>query len=255
MIVDTHTHAGTSWFEPVESLIHQMDANSVQRSVLVQHAGMYDNSYLLDCAARHQGRFSVVGLVDETSPSAPDDLAAWVERGLAGVRLTPDSPKVLWRAASDLEIAVSCRPDLDAFVSGRFTELVQALPEPTRIVVEHFAGATPDMEEPYEEFTRALRISELTDVCVKIGGLGEISDRPPTLANEFRFDHTPPFVEMVLEAFGPTRTMWGSDFTPVSGREGYRNALQGIMNHPALADPQVRYLVMGRTASSVFSFL
>lgn len=255
MIIDTHTHAGTSWFEPVEALIHQMDANGVQRAVLIQHAGMYDNTYLLDCAARYQGRFSVVGLVDESSPSAPDDLAAWVERGLGGVRLTPDSPPILWHAASELEIAVSCRPDIGAFASGRFSELVQALPEPTRIIVEHFAGATPDMDEPYEEFARALQISELMDMCVKIGGLGEISHRPPTLANEYRFDHTPPFVEMVLEAFGPARTMWGSDFTPVSSREGYRNALQGIMNHPALSDPQVRYLVMGRTAASVFNFL
>ena len=81
MIVDSHTHAGTSWFEPVETLIHQMDANGVQKAVLIQHGGMYDNAYLLDCAARHNGRFSVVGMVDEASSSATDDLAGWAERG------------------------------------------------------------------------------------------------------------------------------------------------------------------------------
>ena len=46
VIVDSHTHAGTSWFEPVETLIHQMDANGVQKAVLIQHGGMYDNAYL-----------------------------------------------------------------------------------------------------------------------------------------------------------------------------------------------------------------
>ena len=255
MIVDSHTHAGTSWFEPVETLIHQMDANGVQKAVLIQHGGMYDNAYLLDCAARHNGRFSVVGMVDEASPSAPDDLAGWAERGVTGVRLTPSSPLSLWKAASEIGLAVSCRQDVGAFASGQFAELVAGLPEPVPVVVEHFAGATADMEEPYEEFGQALEIAQLPNVYIKLGGLGEISHRPPTLVSDFRFDHRPPFVEMILEAFGPKRTMWGSDYPPVGNREGYRNALRAIMDDPLLSDPQDRNWVMGRTASGVFRFL
>ena len=37
IIVDTHTHAGTNWFEPVEMLIHQMNLNNVEKCILVQH--------------------------------------------------------------------------------------------------------------------------------------------------------------------------------------------------------------------------
>ena len=255
MIVDSHTHAGTSWFEPVETLIHQMDANGVQKAVLIQHGGMYDNAYLLDCAARHNGRFSVVGMVDEASPSAAEDLAGWAERGVTGVRLTPSSPQSLWKAASEIGLAVSCRQDVAAFASGEFAELVDRLPEPVPVVVEHFAGATADMEEPYEEFGQALEIAQLANVYIKLGGLGEISRRPPTLAPDFRFDYTPPFVEMILDAFGPKRTMWGSDYPPVGNREGYRNALRAIMDDPLLSDPQNRNWVMGRTASGVFRFL
>ena len=36
-IVDTHTHAGINWFEPVELLIHQMNLNDVEKAVLIQH--------------------------------------------------------------------------------------------------------------------------------------------------------------------------------------------------------------------------
>jgi predicted TIM-barrel fold metal-dependent hydrolase len=36
---------------------------------------------------------------------------------------------------------------------------------------------------------------------------------------------------MTYEAFGASRIMWGSDFPPVAGREGYRNALQSPMDH------------------------
>ena len=28
-VVDTHTHAGINWFEPVEMLLHQMTLNEV----------------------------------------------------------------------------------------------------------------------------------------------------------------------------------------------------------------------------------
>ena len=127
-----------------------MDANGVQKAVLIQHGGMYDNAYLLDCAARHNGRFSVVGMVDEASPSAPDDLAGWAERGVTGVRLTPSSPDSLWRAASEIGLTVSCRQDVAAFASGQFADLMAGLPEPIPVVAEHFAGATANMEEPYE---------------------------------------------------------------------------------------------------------
>ncbi len=255
MIIDSHTHAGTSWFEPVETLIHQMDANGVQKAVLIQHGGMYDNQYLLDCAARHNGRFSVVGMVDEASASAPEDLAGWADRGVTGVRLTPSSPENLWKAAAEIGLTVSCRQDVAAFASGQFTDLVAKLPESMPIVVEHFAGAAPNMEEPFEEFGKALEIAHLPNVYIKLGGLGEISRRPSTLVSDFRFDYTPPFVEMILESFGHRRTMWGSDYPPVGNREGYRNALRGIMDDPLLNDPQDRNWVMGRTASGVFRFL
>lgn len=255
MIVDTHAHVGTSWFEPVETLIHQMDANGVQKAVLVQHAGNYDNTYLLDCAARHKGRFSVVGLVDEVTPTATQDLATWAGQGVGGIRLGPSSPKSLWQAASELDLTVSCRQDVADFASGRFNDLVAGLPKQIPVVIEHFAGGVAEMDEPYEEFAEVLKVAELPNIYIKLGGLGEISHRPSVLKPEFRFNFTPPFVEMILEAFGSKRTMWGSDYPPVGNREGYRNALHGVMDHPSLGDPQDRNWVMGRTASNVFKFL
>ncbi len=87
---------------------------------------------------------------------------------------------------------------------------------------------------------------------VKVGGLGEISERPPVLRPAFHFDHTPPLIEMAYDAFGPRRMMWGSDFPPVSNREGYRNALEGIRDHTAFKSDEDRDWVMGGTAMKVF---
>ncbi|MCH7786517.1 MAG: amidohydrolase family protein [Chloroflexi bacterium] len=70
----------------------------------------------------------------------------------------------------------------------------------------------------------------------------------------FSFDFTPPLIEMAYDAFGSRRMMWGSDYPPVSGREGYRNALNGVKDYPALGNPADNEWVMGKTALSVFKF-
>ena len=233
-----------------------MELNGVSRAVLVQHGGFYDNNYLLDAAAKHPGRFSIVVLVDEGSPSASDDLQMWSERGAGGVRLRPNSPFEIWRKAAQLDMVVSCRAE--ALDPVTFSEVISDLPSTMPVVLEHFMGARPggtDAKDGYKRIRSLLKIAELPNVYVKLGGLGEISYRPEVLDAKFQFEFTPPIVEMILEAFGPSRTMWGSDYPPVSNREGYRNALHGIMDHPSIADPQQRNQVMGITAAAVFRFL
>ena len=67
IIIDTHTHAGRNWFEPVEMLIHQMNLNNVEKAILVQHGtpqtGNYDHTYLFECVERFPGRFGIVVIV------------------------------------------------------------------------------------------------------------------------------------------------------------------------------------------------
>ena len=83
-IVDTHCHAGKSWFEPIESLIFQMDANGVDKAALIQHRGVFDNSYLLESARRHPGRFAVVAMVDSSHPDASEALERLAAGGAVG---------------------------------------------------------------------------------------------------------------------------------------------------------------------------
>ena len=55
-IVDTHCHAGVNWFEPVELLLAQMNANGVDKAALIQHRGTFDNGYLFECAPALPGQ-------------------------------------------------------------------------------------------------------------------------------------------------------------------------------------------------------
>jgi L-fuconolactonase len=58
---------------------------------------------------------------------------------------------------------------------------------------------------------------------------------------------------MAYEAFGPNRMMWGSDYPPVSGREGYGNALRFTMDQLAAKGPDARALIFGDVARRVFA--
>ena len=262
--VDAHCHAGTNWFEPVEMILHQMNLNGVQRAVLIQHGGNYDNRYLLECVQRFPGRFSAVVGVDPGQPDAPATLEGLAkEEGVVGLRLRPaerspdPDPLALWRKAAELGLPVSCFAiNADHIAAPEFRALVEEVPNCT-IVLEHLAGiyrsVSPESATaPYTSYRAALTLATHSNLYIKFGGLGEFCTRSPRLVPQFGFAEVPPLIEMAYEAFGPRRMMWGSDFPPVGGREGYRNALQGTLEHPAFSSQEDREWVFGQTALAVW---
>jgi L-fuconolactonase len=274
-IVDTHTHAAINWFEPVEMLIHQMNLNGVENAVLVQHGvpqfGTYDHTYLFECVERFPGRFAVVVIVDVTKPDALDKLESYKNQGATGIRLNPgqrspgDDPLAIWRKADELGLVVSSMGGLSDTSSDEFSDLVAQFPN-LPIIIEHMAGGGegaefpangPGPQPPYTGFKKALELAKYPNTYMKLHGIGELARRPNALKPRFGFDFfdsIPPLVEMARDAFGPRRLMWGSDYPPVSQREGYRNALLGVLDHPAFSTQEDREWVMSRTALSVFKF-
>ena len=108
LIIDSHVHTGENWSEPVEVLLHQMDANGVSHAVLVGHNGNYDNAYLLECVRRYPGRFKAVGLVDAQDPNRSKALESFHKQGGSGIRINLrkenewDPDNALFKAAGDL---------------------------------------------------------------------------------------------------------------------------------------------------------
>ncbi len=259
LIIDTHTHAGNNWFEPIEVLEFQMDRNSVDHAVLVQHGGTFDNSYLFDEAAKREDRFKVAVLVDPEADHPLGDLERLAEQGAAGIRLAPDAsfvnagPYEMWKRAGKLGLVVTCQGDPARFASDAFARVMDACPD-TEVVIEHLAGIAA-AEPPWEDdYAKALGLAERGNTTIKVPGLGEICRRPARLLPEFRFEDVPPLFEMAKDAFGVERMMWGSDFPPAAGREGYGNALRGVMEHPAFANGDDLEWVMGKTAARVWGW-
>ena len=258
LIIDTHCHAGRNWFEPLEVLEFQMDQNAVDHAVLIQHGGTYDNAYLFDEADTRAGRFKVAVLIDPESDDPIGDLTKCAEQGAAGVRIAPDGefvnaePTEMWRRAGALGLVVTSLGDATRFASDAFSRVLDACPD-THVVIEHLAGVGI-ADPPYDDYVKALKHGERDNTSIKVPGLGEICPRPPRLLPEMRWDDVPPLFEMAKDAFGVDRMMWGSDFPPSAGREGYANTLRGVMEHPAFAGEGELDHVMGLTAKRVWGF-
>jgi L-fuconolactonase len=259
IIVDTHCHALPHWFEPVETLLHQMNANGVEKATLVQVRGQFDNRYIMECVQRFPGRFSAVAIVDTDRSDAPETLAHWVSQGAEGVRLSPTTrspgsdPLAIWRQAAELGIPVSCLGSADGFTSPLFEQVVKEFPGLT-IIIEHLGGIGRNEATPYPTFRKILALAQYPNTYIKVHGLGEICHRPMPFPVPMRFPDIPPFMAMTYDAFGASHIMWGSDFPPVAGREGYRNALQWTMEHLAFRSEGDKEWIFGKTALSLFKF-
>lgn len=258
MIVDTHVHVGETWFEPVEALLFQMEHSGVEKAVLVQYGGNYHNDYELECVRRYPGRFAAVVLVDTNDPGAPEELERWTREGAVGVRLNASvrspgaDPLAIWRKASELGLVVSCSGRLEDFASEGFRRLVEELPQ-LPMVIEHLGGVRPEPELDYALFRKMLSLARYPHIYIKLPGFGEVLPRPARFGRE-TFGGPPLAVRLAYEAFGARRMMWGSDYPPSGGREGYANALYHPLKRIEFFTSDDREWIFGQTALAVWRF-
>jgi len=259
-IVDSHCHVSSVWYEPVESLLFQMDRCGVERAVLVQLLGQYDNAYQQSCLRRHPDRFASVVGIDPAREDAAQRLQELAEQGATGVRLRPEArsagadPLAIWRVSDRLGLAVSCVGNVTKFSAPEFRDVVGAFPRLT-IVLEHLGGSSaPDATEAEAAARRRVfELARFPNVCLKMPGLGELATRSSILPRHEAMPlEMPGMLFQALEFFGAERLMWGSDFPVVSSREGYANAL-GWCRHALADQPEsVMSQIFGGTAARVF---
>ena len=248
-IVDTHCHAGTDKYEPIESLLFHMGQAGVDKAILIQHQGQADNSYHVECLQRYPNRFSSAMIVEKTDNG--EKIRYWAEQGIVGIRLPANSRAeatdslAQWRTAVELGLIVSTPSSPSALLSEEFAEVIETFPK-LQIVIEHLGGIGSDAEPPYDEFKRVLALARYPNLTIKLPGFGEFCKLP------YPFAHIPPLARMVVTAFGPKRVMWGSDFPPVSSREGYNNSLHFPMEYFSDLSDEEREWIFGKTALSVW---
>lgn len=262
MIIDAHCHASPLVFEPVEPLIFQMDRNGVEKAVLTQVLGQFDNSYQQECVARYPGRLANVGAVDTNAKDAAEKVTYWAGRGMVGLRIRPEArsqgtdPLAVWQAAADAGIAINCGGAASNILSDDFAALVGEFSE-MPFVLEQIGGWTrPDCDKEHATWKGIMQLSRFINVSLKIPSLGQIAPREIGKP----LPSAPPILDAskgeilieVLETFGPDRMMWGSDFPVVGSREGYANAIDWT-REVFTSRPEVEIdAIFWRTADRIF---
>jgi len=267
--VDAHHHVWSlargdyGWLTPALAPIYRdylladmsplAAAAGVGTAVLVQAAPtVAETRYLLDVGRQSRGVVrAVVGWVDLAAPTAVDtlrDLAT--DPLLISVRpMLQDIADPNWILRADVQPALAALPSLGL----RFDALVKPPQLPAlltmlerhpdlAVVIDH--GAKPEISaRRYEPWRTLMREAAAhAQVHCKLSGFATEA------APDWSVDDLRPYVDHLLECFGPERMMWGSDWPVVNLAGGYsrwRAATDALLTHLAAAD---RDAVLGKTA-------
>ena len=279
-MIDAHQHFWRlsrndyGWLTPSTGTIYRdygpedlrplLDRHGIASTILVQAAPTEaETRFLLDIATRTTWVAGVVGWADFDAPDAPDRIAS-LARDLRLVGLRPmvqDIADNRWLERASLRDAFDAMIGhglvFDALVRPRHLEaltcVVDRHPELV-VVIDHGAkppidGASPDAD--WRE--RMRRLAQRPQVHCKLSGL------VTEVAAGAGHDAVAAHVEALLEAFGPQRLVWGSDWPVVELGGGYdawrRLSLQTLQALPPAAQSAIlgenaRRLYLSRTPAS-----
>ncbi len=229
----------------------------ITATVLVQAAPTEaETRFMLDVARESGGLVrAVVGWVDMLAPDAPERIAALAADGLLrGLRpMLQDIADTDWILDRRIDPAWRTMRELglrfDALVRPRhlpnLRRLLDRHPD-MPVVVDH--GAKPEIAKAVREpWARDLAaVAHDSKAVCKISGL--VTESGPG----WRVDDLKPYVDHLLDCFGPSRLMWGSDWPVVNRAGGYdrwRDAADILL---AGLSPGDRARIAGLTAAEFY---
>lgn len=219
-----------------EELERECDANGIEASIAVQADQSEEETlFLLDLAQRNNRIAGVVGWVDLRSPRVDERLLFFAQfKKLRGFRhIVQAEPDDLFLVGSDFLRGLARLYDFgftyDILIYPRqlpaAIELASRLPE-QRFVLDHLAK--PDIKgggrEPWASYMKT--VAQSKNVYCKISGLVTEADWLHWRPEDFR-----PYLDIVFEAFGPERLMFGSDWPVCLLAASYQRVKQLIKTY------------------------
>ena len=272
LIIDTHTHVAVKSLLsrtvaaidrdmpilPVEDLIGQMDEHGVAHAVLVQWGYSWDHQYLAQCMAEHPGKFAVVAYIDVQRHDAMDLLRDMVEiHRFKGVRYATtdrspgDHPMLMWETSRELGAVISASDRSAKDFADGLEPVLEHLPDLT-LRIEHLGRCPHDAGHPDEHFDRVIQLAKYLNIHINIDGFLQ-HDYPDHFAlSTYPFERYQPFVRQVIEAFGPQRGMWGSEFPFLNNP--YDIGIRFINEMCSYLSANDRELIVGKTAANLWGF-
>ena len=195
----------------------------------------------------------VVGWIDMAAPDAPERLAGLAgDPRLVGVRpMLQDIADADWMLRPVLEPAVRALVEHDL----RFDALVSR--SPARLLASSTATPPAGRDRPRRQAGHRARARAQRRLGGDIAGLARDTARPLQAVRaghrggaRLEPDDLRPYVDHLLDCFGPERLMWGSDWPVVELAGGYEKWWHATESLLAGLDDDERGAILGGTAAA-----
>jgi L-fuconolactonase len=271
-VIDSHQHfwrlerGDYGWLTPALAPIHRdfgpgdlapiLTRHGIAHTILVQAAPTLDETaFLLAIAQRTPFVAGVVGWADFDTPAAPATIATLSsDRLLVGLRpMVQDLADDDWLARPSLapafEAMIAHDLVFDALVRPHHLPRLSAVLErhpALAVVIDH--GAKPDIRgRGIVAWRHAMAaIAAFPRVSCKLSGL--VTEAPPEAgASAIR-----PYIDTLVDLFGPHRLLWGSDWPVVELAGGYDRWRALALDAIAPLSAADRAQVLGGNAARVY---
>lgn len=210
------------WPEPLgyAELLRELDKNGVQRAILVPPTWEGDrNDTSLEAARVHPDRLAVMGRLPLDDPANRERIVTWKEqRGMLGIRaafhrgdarswLDDGTVEWFWEAAERHQVPVMAYAPQAMPKLGEVARRHPGL----RLIIDHMGlGKGLEGKDLSPAVATLIGLAEQSNIAVKASAL------PCYAADGYPFLSLQPHIRRVIDAFGPERVFWGSDFSRLS---------------------------------------
>jgi len=219
-----------------------------------------DNDYAFRVAAAHPDAFRYIAALDPEAGDLEDLVVALrAHPAVIGIRigLLSERQVSMWRAGRYTPLLNAVRryslplclypptlldeigPAVRRFADVQFVIDHLGLPQPTSVGDRD--------EDTFRQLSGLLALASYENVAVKLTGAPTLSDLL------FPFDDLWPHLHQVVDAFGPDRVMWGSDWTRMVGRCSYEEAVDYLRDTDELSRSD-KSKIMSRTVEQIFNW-
>jgi predicted TIM-barrel fold metal-dependent hydrolase len=230
-------------------------------AALLSPVGVYgsDNSYEFEGVAAFPTKLRVVGWVDWLAEDVEARLAGEATKGLVGVRI-PELRNSERHERGEFDRVLAACEDQALVVSAM---LVHPVPDTMTAMFERYqgirfvvgnlgldisppvVGTLPD--DPFEKLPGVIDLARFGNVNVNLTGA-------PSLSRErYPFRDIWDGIHTIIDAFGPDRVMWGSDYTRTAGLHSYWDGTHYLAEVSGLTKDDLAK-IYGANARSIFNW-
>lgn len=235
----------------------EMDRHGVQATVAVQaRQSLEENHFLLDLAGKHSFIKGVVGWLDLQKEEVKEDLQAFSAypafKGLRHMIQSEEDDQFMLRPDFMRGIALLKDFDLtyDILIAEKqlpvTIQFVEAFPG-QKFVLDHVAKPSIQAGRLEPWATHIRNLARHKNLYCKLSGLVTEADHEHWKEADIK-----PYLEVVFEAFGPQRLMFGSDWPVCLLAADYSRVLRLIQDYIGQLNSLEQEMVMGLNARNFY---